>query len=111
MRAVIAAPGSGQGFRQPYWKDALLVRTRGLSEALIIAGQIDTASLPGEAKLVIAARNVRRIADVPHQGQGPYLLNFFTGPDVETTLKVWQYTAGWFQADVPRQVVGRISLV
>lgn len=97
MRAVITAPGSARGSSEPRWKDVLLVRTRALPAALAVADQIDTASLPGSRKLVIAARSVRRIADVSHEGPGPYLLNFFTGPSVATTLNVWEHTAGWFQ--------------
>lgn len=56
MRAVITAPGSARGSSEPRWKDVLLVRTRALPAALAVADQIDTASLPGNRKLVIAAR-------------------------------------------------------
>lgn len=44
----------------------------------------------------IAARNVRRIGDVPHTGGGVFLFNFFDNtPEV---LPVWEHSARWFVA-------------
>lgn len=101
LEAVLGAPGnpSPRATTSRSWDHALLVRTRTVEDAEYIAATADfhlsgTTSAP---TLVTAARNVRRIDDVPHPTKGVYLLNFFTGPDVATTLDVWQHTAGWFQ--------------
>jgi hypothetical protein len=46
----------------------------------------------------IAARNVRRIADVDHSRPSVFLFNFFYADDANRLLKVWEDTAGWFVA-------------
>lgn len=44
----------------------------------------------------IAARNVRRIADVEHTRSSVYLFNYFYADDAQRLVPVWEYTAGWF---------------
>lgn len=44
----------------------------------------------------IAARNVRRIADVDHGRPSVFLFNFFYADDAERLVPVWHYTARWF---------------
>lgn len=44
----------------------------------------------------IAARNVRRIADVDHTRPSVFLFNHFYADDPRDLLPVWEYTAGWF---------------
>lgn len=44
----------------------------------------------------IAARNIRRIAEVDKSRQGVFLFNYFYADDVKELLPVWEYTAGWF---------------
>lgn len=46
----------------------------------------------------VAARNVRRIADVDHDKSSVFLLNFFYADDPRRLLTVWEDTAGWFVA-------------
>jgi hypothetical protein len=44
----------------------------------------------------VAARNVRRIADVEHQRSSVFLFNYFYADDPQRLIPVWEYTAGWF---------------
>jgi hypothetical protein len=44
----------------------------------------------------MAARNVRRIADVDHDKPSVFLFNFFYADDTERLISVWENTAGWF---------------
>lgn len=43
------------------------------------------------------AMNSRRMGDVNHDRQGVFLFNFFYAENVERSLGIWEYTAGWFQ--------------
>jgi len=47
----------------------------------------------------ITATNVRRIAPVNYAQGGVFLFNYFFADDVAQNLAVWDYTAGWFQAE------------
>jgi hypothetical protein len=46
----------------------------------------------------VAARNVRRIADVDHRRPSVFLFNFFFAEEPGRLLAVWEDTAGWFVA-------------
>jgi hypothetical protein len=46
----------------------------------------------------VAARNVRRIADVDHGQPSVFLFNFFYADDARRLISVWEDTAGWFVA-------------
>lgn len=48
---------------------------------------------------IIEATNVRRIGPVDHAKPGIFLFNYFFADSVEQNLAVWNYTAGWFQAE------------
>jgi hypothetical protein len=48
---------------------------------------------------IITATNTRRIGPVDHSRQGVFLFNYFFADDTEQNLAVWNYTAGWFQAE------------
>jgi hypothetical protein len=83
----------------------VLVRTNSVAEA----GQLqETAAyrnlidaLRDEARTVhaMAARNVRRIADVDTTRQGLFLFNHFAAADPQMMLTLWDYLAGWFVAE------------
>jgi len=45
----------------------------------------------------IAASNTRRIGPVDHDANGVFLFNYFYADSLDLNLKVWNYTAGWFQ--------------
>jgi len=47
----------------------------------------------------ITATNTRRIGPVDHNRQGVFLFNYFFADDTTQNLAVWNYTAGWFQAE------------
>jgi hypothetical protein len=47
----------------------------------------------------IVATNARRIAPVDHSRNGVFLFNYFFADSVDRNLAVWDYTAGWFQAE------------
>lgn len=109
--AQLVAPGMGHG----------LLRTRGVAPARFdVVVLVETAdpeaavTLRNDAAYVrlrdrlnlaaartyeVAARNVRRIADVDHSGSSVYLLNFFYADDPDRLIRVWEDTAGWFVAN------------
>lgn len=45
----------------------------------------------------ISASNTRHIGPVDHTRDGIFLFNYFYSDSLELNLKVWNYTAGWFQ--------------
>lgn len=47
----------------------------------------------------ITASNIRCIGPVDHSRQGIFLFNYFFADSVEQNLAIWDYTAGWFQAE------------
>lgn len=47
----------------------------------------------------LRACNVRRINPVDHDTQGIFLFNYFFADDTSQNLAIWEYTAGWFQAE------------
>ena len=48
---------------------------------------------------IMFAANVRKINDVDHKKKGVFLFNYFSAKNTEQNLKVWEYTAGWFQKE------------
>jgi len=48
---------------------------------------------------IISANNIKRIGNVNHQKQGVFLFNYFSTQSRVQNLKVWEYTAGWFQKE------------
>jgi hypothetical protein len=49
--------------------------------------------------LEVAARNVRRIADVDRDPAAVHLFNYFAADDPDVLVPVWEHTAGWFVAE------------
>lgn len=47
----------------------------------------------------ILATNARRIAPVNYSNGGVFLFNYFFADRVDQNIAVWDYTAGWFQAE------------
>jgi len=47
----------------------------------------------------ITARNVRRVGDVDKTRPGWFLFNYFTGDDPAAAAEVWDYLAGWYEAE------------
>lgn len=46
---------------------------------------------------IMYASNVRRIGSVNHKKKGVFLFNYFSAKNREQNLKIWEYTAGWFE--------------
>jgi hypothetical protein len=59
------------------------------------------STMEGAARSVhrLTGTNARRIGPVDHDSDGVFLFNYFVAGDVERTLQVWEYTAGWFQSE------------
>jgi hypothetical protein len=58
-------------------------------------------TLTGQARRVhqVAARNVRRVGDVDKSRPGLFLFNYFAGHDPGLAIEVWDYLAGWYEAE------------
>lgn len=47
---------------------------------------------------VVSGINEKRIGRVDHD-DGVFLFNYFVAENIEQNLRIWEYTAGWFQAE------------
>jgi hypothetical protein len=47
----------------------------------------------------IAARNVRRVAEVDKTRPGLFLFNYFSGADPALAVDLWDYLAGWYEVE------------
>jgi hypothetical protein len=47
----------------------------------------------------VAARNVRRVGDVDKSRPGLFLFNYFAGDDPALAVELWDYLAGWYEAE------------
>lgn len=56
-----------------------------------------TANQMARHSVTISASNTRHIGPVDHTRDGVFLFNYFYADSLELNLKVWNYTAGWFQ--------------
>lgn len=65
------------------------------------AWQALVAALTEKARRVhqIAARNVRRVGDVDKTRSGLFLFNYFSGDDPALAVELWDYLAGWYEAE------------
>ncbi|RXJ74456.1 hypothetical protein CS022_02335 [Veronia nyctiphanis] len=69
---------------------------RSSSEFISMLSEINTLSSYTHE---ISASNASRIGPVDHSKQGVFLFNYFFADNVEQNLGVWNYTAGWFEAE------------
>ncbi|MFI7131401.1 hypothetical protein ACIBQ1_37355 [Nonomuraea sp. NPDC050153] len=108
FRGRLRPPGEGEallaarGLSPARYDVVLLVRTTGLASALALRddplyGKATTV-LPARRTHQIAGRNAARLGDVDHRPDHAFLFNYFYADNDEVLLKVWEYTAGWFQA-------------
>ncbi|MFC6256066.1 hypothetical protein ACFP5Z_03300 [Kocuria oceani] len=80
----------------------VLVRTRTPEAAALLHVEaswikvVDLVRTGSRHTLDIVARNLRRIGDVPHTGDGVFLFNFFD--NTEHALPIWEHSARWFAA-------------
>src|SRR5207245_11431227 len=47
----------------------------------------------------IAARTVRRVGDVDKSRPRLFLFNYFAGDDFDLAVQLWDYLAGWYEAE------------
>ncbi len=47
----------------------------------------------------VAARNVRRVGDVDKSRRGLFVFNYFVGDDPGLAVELWDYLAGWYEAE------------
>jgi hypothetical protein len=48
---------------------------------------------------VMVARNAKRIGDVDKTKDGVFLFNYFVAEDANVALELWDYLAGWYEAE------------
>lgn len=106
--ARLVAPGMGhellrrRAIRPARFDVVLLVQTVDPSSALALRDNPLYRQLRAEVGRAaldtyeVAARNVRRIADVKHNRSSVFLFNYFYADDPRRLIPVWEYTAGWF---------------
>lgn len=106
FRAVLVAPAPGEdasGVVQP--DTAMLLKVATPASAVTVAASPEAAGLlaalraAGARAHVLAARNVRRIADVEHRSDGLYLFNHFLAADEGVAVALWDCLAGWYQRE------------
>jgi hypothetical protein len=106
--AVVFAPAGGEvsGRTPQAWFDiAVLAELSSPESASDVraapAWQALVEALSGQARRVhqIAARNVRRVADVDKTRPGLFLFNYFAGDDPALAVELWDYLAGWYEAE------------
>ena len=109
--AVVFAPPGGDVKDRPAtlpaaWFDvAVLAETSSPEAAREVraapAWQALAAALTEKARRVhqVAARNVRRVADADKTRPGLFLFNYFAGDDPALAVEVWDYLAGWYEAE------------
>ncbi|GAA2797583.1 hypothetical protein [Nonomuraea dietziae] len=110
FRAVLRPPGEGEevlaarGIRPARFDVVVLIRTASVEAALELRESAayqelaETLRAASRRTHQIVADNAGRLGDVDHSQDHCYLFNYFYADDRETLLKVWEYTAGWFQA-------------
>ncbi|OIN80550.1 hypothetical protein K3U93_24095 [Mycobacterium malmoense] len=106
--ARLVAPGMGhellrrRAIRPARFDVVLLVRTADPAGALALRDNPLYRRLRAEMGATaldtyeVAARNVRRIADVRPNRSSVFLFNYFYADDPRRLIPVWEYTAGWF---------------
>ncbi|WP_206062091.1 hypothetical protein [Nonomuraea basaltis] len=109
FRAILRPPGEGEevlagrGIHPARYDVVVLIRTATVDAALALregAAYKELAEMLGAAARrthEIVAANAARLGDVDHSQEHAFLFNYFYADDRETLLKVWEYTAGWFQ--------------
>ncbi|MFI7638357.1 hypothetical protein [Nonomuraea sp. NPDC049400] len=110
FRAILRTPGEGdellaaRGIWPARYDVVVLIRTASVEAALALRESTaykevaETLGAAARRTHEIVASNAGRLGDVDHSQDHCFLFNYFYADDRETLLKVWEYTAGWFQA-------------
>jgi hypothetical protein len=104
---AFAPPGGAPTDRAvPAWFDVVVLAEVTSSAAVATvraapAWQALTAAVGQQARRVheTAARNARRVADVDKTRPGLFLFNYFSGADPALAVELWDYLAGWYEAE------------
>ena len=112
LKTLLTPPGRGVAYLQarPQLLTAkfdvvLLVecespeRARALRRGEPWRAVLEAVSKEATRSLSVSGSNARCMADVDHSRQGVFLFNYFFADDVATNLAIWEFTAGWFQAE------------
>ncbi|WP_206061894.1 hypothetical protein [Nonomuraea basaltis] len=110
FRALFHTPGEGdkllaaRGIQPARYDVVVLIRTVSVEAALAVRESAAYKELAQTLRAAarrtheIVARNAGRLGDVDRSQDHQFLFNYFYADDHETLLKVFDYTAGWFQA-------------
>ncbi|TYB57410.1 hypothetical protein FXF51_40245 [Nonomuraea sp. PA05] len=110
FRAILRPPGEGdelltaRGLQPARYDVVVLIRAASVTAALELRESpackelAETLRTAARRTHEIVADNAARLGDVDHTRDGAFLFNYFYADDRERLLKVWEYTAGWFQA-------------
>ncbi len=110
FRAILRPPGEGEallaarGISPARYNLVVLARVESPQTALRLRESTAYQTLAATVRAAcsrtveIAAANAARLGDVDHTRDHAFLFNYFYADDTDTLMKVWQYTAGWFQA-------------
>ena len=112
LKTLLTPPGRGVAYLQarPQLLTAkfdvvLLVecespeRARALRQGELWRAVLEPVSKEATRSLSVSGSNARCMADVDHSRQGVFLFNYFFADDLATNLAIWEFTAGWFQAE------------
>lgn len=97
--------GRSASLRPPWFDVVILVETVSPDAASEVraapAYQALAGTLTDQARRVhqIAARNVRRVGDVDKARPGTFMFNYFVGDDRDLAVELWEYLAGWYEAE------------
>jgi hypothetical protein len=97
--------GRSTPLRPPWFDVVVLVETVSPDAASEVraapAYQALAGTLTDQARRVhqIAARNVRRVGDVDKARPGLFVFNYFVGDDRDLAVELWEYLAGWYEAE------------
>jgi hypothetical protein len=108
-RAVVMPPAGGyakqNGIRQARYDVAVLVETSSPDTSDEV-GKSDTYQAMREAitnaasdVYEMSARCVKSLGDVDKSRPGLFLFNYFAAEDPAVALELWDYLAGWYQAE------------
>lgn len=112
FKATIIPPGFGQYIRENLEKihlarfdfvilietssDKVTAKVKQLESFKMILKEIENIA---SFNHIMYASNVRRIGNVNHKKKGVFLFNYFSATNREQNLKIWEYTAGWFEKE------------
>ncbi|MEV5324436.1 hypothetical protein WBK31_23610 [Nonomuraea sp. N2-4H] len=110
FRAVLRPPGEGdellaaRGVPPARYDIVVLIRTASVEaahaarESAAYRELARTLRARARRTYETVAENAARLGDVDHGQDHYFLFNYFYADDRDILLKVWEYTAGWFQA-------------